>query len=330
MPEAIKVTRFNYFKEKQEKLIQDFRQFLNSKTQNADIPLSEPETQPEDIKVTNLLAPSNQTSVSNFIREPNEIQANYFEVKSQSTPNIRIKTDSYNYLSQPNPYLQQKPKISPNHEERLKKHKIRLESIAQEKEQKLIQKLQKIENNTKSLIKTTNSKAHEKLLKIKEKHKEQQDAHEQLIKESLKKYLEVDKRIEEKREKKFKEQIANSKNTQKDLIENKKRLEIEKEAERHLNYFNKVMKINEIRKKAEYKFNDIAKTPRIKLERLNHQSKKSDDWVLKTERNIVNKSPRSDNEKEEKLKRQITKKELNRLIVDTRISRNKFRMVVFI
>ena len=331
MPEAIKVTRFNYFREKQERLVQDFRQFFNSKIQNADLASSEPETQPEDTKTCTFPEHSNQTSASYIKSDPIEIHANYFETKSQSTPNIRIKQSSSTYLSAPNLNFLQKPKqkISPNHEERLKKHKIYLESIAHEKEQNLIQKLKKIENNSKNLVKTSNPKTHEKLKKIKEKHKEQQEVHEQLIKESLKKYLEVDKRIEEKRDKKQKEQMANSKNTRKDLIENKKRLENEKEVERHMKYINKVKKINEIRRKADDRFNDIAKTPRIKLERLNHEGKKSDEWVLKTERNTVNKSPRSDNEKEEKLRRQITKKELNRLIVDTRITRNKFRMVVF-
>lgn len=331
MPEAIKLTRFNYFQEKQEKIIQDFQQFLNSKTQNADPTSSEPETLPEEIKTVKALAPSNQTSESNLISDTKEIQIKYLETKSQSTPNIRIKQDSHTNLSPSNIFLKQRhnPKLKPDIQEKLKKHQAFLESIAQEKEQNLIKKLKKIETISKKIIKTTNSKSHEKFQKIKEKHKEQQDLHEQLIQDSNKKLLEADKRIKEKRNQKLKEQSTKSKFHQKDLIENKKKLENEKDVERHVNYFNKVLKINEIRKKAEDKFNDKAKTPRFKLGKLNHESKKSDDWVLKTDRDVVLRSPRSDNEKEEKFKRQITKKELNRLIVDTRISRNKFRMVGF-
>ena len=332
MPDAIKLTRFNYFIEKQQKILQDFQQFSNLKTQNADPTSSEPETLPEEIKTVKLLAPSNQTSESNFISDSKEIHIKYLETKSQSTPNIRIKQDSYTNLSPSNIFLKQRqnPKLKPNIEEKLKKHQAHLESIAQEKEQNLIKKLKKIETNSKKILKSSNSKTHEKFKKIKEKHKEQQDLHEQLIKDSNKKILEADKRMKEKHNQRLKEQSTKSKFNQKDLIENKKKLENEKEVERHMNYFNKVMKIEEIRKKAEDKFNDKAKTPRFKLGKLNHEGKKSEDWILKTDRDVVERSPRSDSEKEEKFKRQITKKELNRLIVDTRISRNKFRMVGFI
>jgi hypothetical protein len=136
--------------------------------------------------------------------------------------------------------------------------------------------------------------------------------------------MEIEARIKEKMKQKIKDCSNKAKTSRKDLIDNKIKQETLKEVERHQSYLKKVQKIEQIRKKNLEKINKhLTKTEKTTFKR---KSKFSEDFQIKTDRQEIQISPRSDIQREEHQKK-ITKKELNRLIVDTRISRNKFRMV---
>jgi hypothetical protein len=256
-----------------------------------------------------------------------ELNPRFLDSKSQSTPSIRpVCYPSFNFSPSLNSFTSRvTKKPSFNFEERLKKHREKQKLFEQEQEEKLQNKLKRLEKNSQKIIKTDSHKKYlEKIEKIKEKNKESQDNHEEFIKKEIQKHMEIEARIKEKMKQKIKDCSNKAKTSRKDLIDNKIKQETLKEVERHQSYLKKVQKIEQIRKKNLEKINKhLTKTEKTTFKR---KSKFSEDFQIKTDRQEIQISPRSDIQREEHQKK-ITKKELNRLIVDTRISRNKFRMV---
>lgn len=252
---------------------------------------------------------------------------------SQSTPSVVSTKATSNLNNQNQGSVTRKAQKKSSIDLNLKKQRQteRLMRIEYEKNIRL-QSLEKPKEDPqkKSPKKENSKKYHKKMMKIKEKIQEAEEEHENYIKNSLKKFSDTEQRVKETVESKLKMYSERKKFMQHNNFQKKQLLEQEKEQQRSENYLNKIMKIQESRKKLENKsINEL----KIRLAKSQSQQIKAQNKLMqeaeKLDKKIAQYTPKIKEIKllEDGLQKNIEKKELNRLIIGTRISRNKFKLV---
>lgn len=333
--EDILKIRFKYFKENQEKILKAFEEFRVNKKENED----QREIYDEKYDDEYLFDEDFQVADKNQSRHI-ELE---FKIKkgyniSQSTPSTKsskavssLKNQNIGFLSG-----RTQKKISIDFDMKKQRQIERLRRIELEKELKMqnfLNKKQKDEALKKSPKKENTEKHQKKVFKIKEKMKEVEKEHENFIRSSLKKYSDIDQRIKDTVDIKYRQQSERVKLLEKNKLHKKQLLDHEKEQLRSENYLNKIMKIEESRKKIESKsISDLqARIAKSQTHQLKIQHKLMQE-VQKLELKIDQYSPKARETKltEEQAQKLIEKKELNRLMINTRISRNKLKLVNFI
>jgi hypothetical protein len=159
---------------------------------------------------------------------------------------------------------------------------------------------------------------------------QQEENHEKLIQNSLKKYSDIESRVRESVDLKIKENSEKAKNIRKNGLEKKKILEDQKEQERNEKFFNKILKIQKNRENLKSKSNELVKSRMTKStsQQLKVQSRLIED-LPKLNLKAEIKSPKLLEFKnlDENHYKKIEKNELNRLMINTRITRNKLKFV---
>lgn len=334
--EEIAKIRFKYFKENQEQVLKAFAEFelRNSENKGLEEDSYEYESEEEYMYDEEFQVLNEDKTKSNKL----EIEIKKCKNYSQSTPSIVSTKATSNLNNQNNGSLTRKSQKKSSIDFNLKKQKqterlMRLEYEQNIRLQNLIKHKEKSEDSPKkSPTKENSKKYNKKMRKIKEKIQEAEHEHENYIKNSLKKFSETEQRVKETVESKLKMYSERKKFMQKNKLQKKQLLDQEKEQQRSENYLNKIIKIQESRKKIENKSINELKT---RLAKSQSQQIKAQNKLMqeneKLDKKIEQYSPRI---KELKLyvdgvQKNIEKKELNRLIIGTRISRNKFKLVRF-
>ena len=254
---------------------------------------------------------------------------------SNSTPSIKPSKFSYKFKFPPKIALttRTQKRFSIDFDEKRQKEMERVRKIQEDQEKKL----KTVEKNLAKFEKEQKEKRNkgveaylDKMKKIRMKAMQHEEIYENFVASSLKKHEDLELKVKEHIQNKLRENSEKAKAIRKNGLEKKKLLEEQKQIERSEKFLNKIVKIQNLRKKMETKSMEDLKT----------RATQSSSHQLKSSSRVIEPSPKLNENfnfftprlKEIKIPDQnqyqnLQKKELNKLIVGTRISRNKLKLV---
>ena len=260
---------------------------------------------------------------------PNSIQG------SNSTPSVKTSKFTYKFKFPPKVALttRSQKRFSIDFDQKRQKEMERARKIQEDQEKKLknVEKnLAKFEKEQKEK-RTKGVEAYlDKMKKIKMKAMQHEETYENFLASSLKKHQDLEQKVREHIQNKLRENSEKVKSTRRNGLEKKKLIEEQKDLERSEKFLNKITRIQNVRKKMETK----------SMEDLQSRVAQSSSNQLKSSSRVIEPSPKLNENfdyftprlKEIKIADQnqykkLQKNELNKLIVGTRISRNKLKLV---